>query len=272
MARRGLREREDLGADGARLRRARAALLLLLLGGAASASAAERKDALPPPPRGRWHHELPGRARWSVLFRRTEAGDETRLLVETKAGRWVLLSTQPASGRSTREDVFSTRLGEGVSRLLSHTPAAGTPECARVAPPDACVVLEGSRGRLAAPLSAFSGEDAAPLRKRAAAVVSPAFLADLRGLAPALPIADLAFYAEDFLALLDPALARPPGPDLAPPRLPGCAFDATFGWPCDADEARREAWLFRQAKPAATPAAPTPAPGGAPDGGGRGRS
>lgn len=214
-----------------------------------SASAAERKDALPPTPRGRWHHELPGRVRWSVLFRRTETGDETRLLVETAAGRWILLSTQPASGASTREEVSSPRLGEGVARVLSHAPLPGTPECARVAPPDACVVLEGSRGRLAAPLSALSGERSAALRAKAAAVVSPAFLADLRGLAPALPISDLAFYAEDFLALLDPALAR--SASTAPPnapRMPGCAFDATFGWPCDADETRREAWLFRRTR------------------------
>ena len=84
-------------------------------------------------------------------------------------------------------------------------------------------------------------------------MVSPAFLANLRGLAPALPIQDLSFYAEDFLALLDPALARPPG-TRAPkaPRLPGCAFDATFGFPCTEDEARREEWLFRRPKP--TPA------------------
>jgi hypothetical protein len=240
------------------LRRARAALLLafgpLLLSTAAGASAAAEKDGLPPVPRGRWHHELPGRVRWSVLFRRNEAGDETRLLVETASGRWVLLSTQPPAGSSTREEVSSPRLGESVSRVLSHAPLAGEPGCARVAPPDACLVLEGSRGRLAAPLSAFSGEGSAALRKRAASVVSAAFLSELKGLAPALPIADLAFYAEDFLALLDPGLARPAS-TRAPsaPRTPGCAFDATFGWPCDGDELRREAWLFRRPAPSPKP-------------------
>ncbi len=115
-----------------------------------------------------------------------------------------------------------------------------------MAPPDACVVLEGSRGRLAAGLSAFSGKEGAGPRRRAAAIVSPAFLRQLKGLIPALPITDLAFYSEDFLALLDPALTRPPGPDLAGPRLPGCAFDASFGFPCTADERRREEWLSRR--------------------------
>jgi len=205
-------------------------------------------------PRGRWHHESPGppRVRWSVLFRRTETEDETRLLVETPAGRWALRSMQPAAGAGTFEEVTFPSLGESVSRSLSPFPPPGTPECANLGPPDACVVLKGSRGRLAARLSAFSGTDAAPLKRRAAGVVSPAFLARLKGLAPALPISDLAFYSEDFLALLDPALARPPGPALAGPRLPGCAFDASFGYPCTADERRREDWLFRRT--------PTPAP------------
>lgn len=206
-------------------------------------------------PRGRWHHELAGppRVRWSILFRRSDAFDETRLLVETPGGRWVLVSTQPADRAWTREEVESPSLAERVSRVLSHGPPDGVPACARVRPPDACVVLEGVRGRLAAPLSGFSGEAAESLRKRAAGLVSPGFLADLKGLSAALPIEDLAFYAEDFLALLDPSLARRPG-TAAPgaPRLPGCVFDATFGYPCTADERRREEWLFRRT--------PVPAP------------
>jgi len=189
---------------------------------------------------------------WSVLFRRTDEEDETRLLVETPSGRFVLLSRQPADRLEAREEVTSLALGESVSRLLAHRVPAGVAECTRVAPPDACVVLEGSRGRLAAGLSAFSGEEGAGSRRRAAATVSPAFLRQLKGLLPALPIADLAFYSEDFLALLDPALTRPRGPDLTGPRLPGCAFDASFGFPCTADERRREEWLFHHT--------PTPPP------------
>jgi hypothetical protein len=214
--------------------------------GAASSS------GLPALPRGRWHHEVAGPAflRWSVLFRRTDAGDETRLLVETPGGRWVLLSTQPEDRGWTREEVSSPSLRERVSRILSHHAPAGVPECSRIRPPDACVVLEGSRGRLAAPLSAFAGGEADGLKRRAAALVSPAFLESLPGLAPALPVDDLAFYSEDFLSLLHPALARPAG-IRAPkaPRLPGCAFDATFGYPCTADESRREEWIFRRPVP-----------------------
>jgi len=151
------------------LRTARAASLFFalapqLLPAAPAAAAGPEGKGLPPAPRGRWHHEIEGRVRWSVLFRRTEAGDETRLLVETPAGRWVLLSTQPGAGPATREEVSSPRLGESVSRVLSPVPPAGAPACAGVAPPDACLVLEGSRGRLAAPLSAFSGDGAAALR------------------------------------------------------------------------------------------------------------
>jgi hypothetical protein len=187
-----------------------------------------------------------------VLFRRTDTEDETRLLVETPAGRWALRSTQPASGAGTFEELTFPALGETVSRSLTPVPPPNAPECERIHPPDACVVLKGSRGSLSAPLSAFSGKDASSLKRRAAEVVSPDFLARLKGLSPALPIADLAFYSEDFLALLDPSLARPPGPDLAGPRLPGCAFDTSFGVPCTADERRREDWLFRRT--------PTPAP------------
>lgn len=204
-------------------------------------------------PRGRWHHAASGppAVRWSVLFRRSEESDETRLLVETPGGRWALLSTQPASGGGTREEVRDVALDETLERSLTPGPVPGLPECASVRPPDACLVLMGARGRLASPLSAFSGEEGASLRRRAAGVASPAFLARLRGLAPALPVADLAFYSEDFLALLEPALARTAGPALVAPRRPGCAFDATFGWPCTADELRREEWLFR--RPAAPP-------------------
>ena len=205
-------------------------------------------------PRGRWHYEVPGppRVRWSVLFRRTDSEDETRLLVETPAGRWTLRSTQPAVGSGTLEELTFPALGETVSRTLTPVPPPDAPECVGVHLPDACVVLKGSRGTFAAPLSAFSGKDASSFRRRAAKVVSSEFLARLGGLAPALPIADLAFYSEDFLALLDPALARPPGPDLVGPRLSGCAFDASFAFPCTADERRREEWLFRRT--------PTPSP------------
>jgi hypothetical protein len=236
------------------VRAAGAALLLagLLPLAGALPDGAVPTSGLPAPPRGRWHHEVAGPAvlRWSVLFQRTDSGDETRLLVETEGGRWVLLSTQPADRAWTREEVSSPELGESVSRVLSHAPPADVPECSRLRPPDACVVLEGSRGRLAAPLSAFSGAEADGLKRRAAAVVSPAFLGSLPGLAPALPVDDLAFYSEDFLALLHPALARPAG-TTAPraPRLPGCAFDATFGYPCTPDETRREEWIFRRPVP-----------------------
>lgn len=236
------------------MRRAGAALLatLLLPRAGAPADAGPPPSDLPPPPRGRWHHEVAGppAVRWSVLFRRTGSGDETRLLVETPAGRWVLLSRQPADGAATREEVASPALGESVARTLSHVPPAGVPECERLRPPDACLVLEGSRGRLAAPLSAFAGREAEALRRRAAAVVSPAFLESLPGLAPALPVEDLAFYSEDFLALLHPALARPAhGAAPKAPRRPGCAFDATFGYPCTPDEKRREDRLFRRPVP-----------------------
>lgn len=231
--------------------RAAAALLLSPLVAVPAAGEAHGGRALAP--RGRWHFASPGppAVRWSVLFRRTDAGDETRLLVETPSGRWTLRSSQPAEGSATREEVTDTGLGETVARTLTHAPVAGVAECSAVRPPDACLILEGSRGQLAGPLSAFSREGGAALRRRAAGLVTPAFLARLRGLAPALPVADLAFYAEDFLALLDPALARRKGPDLVAPRAPGCAFDASFGWPCTADERRREEWLFR--RPAAPP-------------------
>jgi hypothetical protein len=229
-------------------------LLLAVLSTPATPVPPGGTTALTPVPRGRWHFEAggPPRVRWSVLFRRNETGDETFLLVEAPGGRFVLTSTQPPAGSGTREEVTIPAVGESVSRTLAPFPSPGVAECAPVRPPDACVVLEGSRGRLAAPLSRFSGEEAEALRQRAAALVSPAFLERLKGLAPALPVTDLAFYSEDFLAFLDSSLARPRGPDLVGRRLPGCAFDATFGHPCTAEEDRREEWLFRRT--------PAPAP------------
>lgn len=250
-----------------------AALLPQLATAEAPASAPPGRALVP---RGRWHHEAAGppRVRWSILFRRTETGDETRLLVETPAGRWALRSAQPASGAGTLEEVTSPALGESVSRTLTPFPPSDTPECARLRPPDACVVLEGSRGRLAAPLSAFSGKDAPALKRRATGIVSPGFLARLKGLAPALTITDLEFYSEDFLALLDPALTRDPAVRaLAAPRLPGCVFDTSFGYPCSDDERRREEWLFRRTPtPPPRSGNPTPVRDGARDAGGRERS
>ena len=84
---------------------ARAAAALLLSPLLALPAAGEAPGGRALAPRGRWHFEAPGSpaVRWSVLFRRTDSGDETRLLVETPGGRWTLRSSQPAEGH---EQVF----------------------------------------------------------------------------------------------------------------------------------------------------------------------
>ncbi len=228
------------------------------------------------PPRGRWHFVFDGEPRlaYSVLFVRSEGGDETRLLVDAAAGRFELVSRQPPDGRETFESIRDVASGETLSRTLAWGPVAGPakpPECARVAAPDACVVLEGSRGRLAAALSAFSGERGAQLSERARAIASPKLLGSLRALAVVFPLSkDFELYTDDFLAFLDPVAFRDsPVPPRLGERVRGCPFDATFGFPCTERERRGEELRFGPTgagapsrSPGPTPAAVPPRPAG----------
>jgi hypothetical protein len=98
---------------------------------------------------------------------------------------------------------------------------------------------------LAAGFSALSDDRATGTRERAASLVSPAMRDALFGLAPVLPaVAEFGSYTKDFLGLIWPRHFMKPQSLRKGERKPGCDFEATFGYPCDADARRREEKRF----------------------------
>jgi hypothetical protein len=193
----------------------------------------------------RWHFVFDAKTEISILFERTEAGDATRLLVKAKAGRFDLFSRQDPSGRDSTESVRRLPDGEELTRRLVLSRFDDVPGCERVSPPDACVVLTGRNGTLAAGFSALSDERAASLRERAASLVSPTMQESLFGLAPLLPaVAEFGSYSKDFLGLVWPERFAKPQSLRRGERTRGCDFDATFGYPCDAGARRQEEQRF----------------------------
>jgi hypothetical protein len=209
-----------------------AALLALLL----AAPAAD-----PSGPWARWHFVFSKNAEMSVLFRRDAGGDETRLLLRCDAGRFELVSRQGPSGRDSTESVRSLEERETFSRRLLFERPEAEPGCREVAPMDACVLLAGRNGTLAAGLSAFSGKGGAALRERGAALVSPGIKRRLLDLGPILTFAaEFGSYMGDFLGLLWPEVYAHPQKLRRGKRTRGCDFDAGFGHPCTAAERERE--------------------------------
>ena len=193
----------------------------------------------------RWHFSFGGATEISVLFERTEAGDATRLLVKAAAGRFIFFSRQDPSGSDSTESVRRLPDGEELARRLVLARFGDVPGCESVTPPDACVILEGKNGTLAAGFSAFSGERAAKTRETAASLVSPAMRDALFGVAPVLPaVAEFGSYTKDFLGLVWPERFMKQQSLRKGERTKGCDFDATFGYPCDADTRRREERRF----------------------------
>ena len=193
----------------------------------------------------RWHFAF-GRA-WeiSILFEREDTGDRTRLLVRAPAGRFVFFSEQDPSGRDSTESVRRLPDGETLTRRLVLSAFEEIPACSEVRAPDACVVLTGANGTLSAPISGFGGEPGAPLRARAAGLVSPGMRDALFALAPILPaMAEFGSYTEDFLGLVWPGRLSGARKLQRGVRKPGCDFDATFGYPCDPEARRREEKRF----------------------------
>ena len=224
--------------DVARALRAAAAGFALLLASRAAKAAGP----------ARWHFSFGGATEISILFERTEAGDATRLLVKAVAGRFVFFSRQDPSGRDSTESIRRLPDGEELMRRLVLTRFGDVRGCEKVTPPDACVVLEGKSGTLAAGFSAFSGERAAKTRERAASLVSPAMRDALFGVAPILPaVAEFGSYTKDFLGLVWPERFTKQQSLRKGERTKGCDFDATFGYPCDADARRREEKRFADA-------------------------
>lgn len=197
----------------------------------------------------RWHFAFGRGWEISILFEREEAGDRTRLLVRGPAGRFVFFSEQNPSGRDSTESIRHLGGGETLTRRLVLSTFEEIPACSSVRPPDACVILEGVNGTLAAGFSAFSDERAVKTREQAGSLVSPAMRDALFGLAPILPaVSEFGSYAKDFLGLIWPERFAKPQSLERGERTKGCDFDATFGYPCDADARRREKWRFSDAR------------------------
>jgi hypothetical protein len=215
------------------LRAASAALLLLAAHAAVAAPA-------------RWHFTFGKTWEISILFEREERrGDTTQLLVSAPAGRFVFFSSQDVSGRDSTESIRRLPDGETFTRRLVLSAFEEIPSCSSVRAPDACAVFTGANGSFGAPISAFAGSTAPPLRERAAALVSPGLRDALFALAPILPaFLEFGSYSKDFLGLVWPERFSAPQKLVRGERKPGCAFDATFGFPCSEEERAREAKRF----------------------------
>ncbi|HEY3351597.1 MAG TPA: hypothetical protein VGM13_17605 [Thermoanaerobaculia bacterium] len=193
----------------------------------------------------RWHFSF-GKWRLSIFFEREQGrGDTTRLLLDAGAGRFVFVSSQDPSGRDSTESIRRLPDGETLTRRLVLSSFEEIPACSSVRAPDACVNFTGSGGTFATALSSFAGERAAPAREKAAALVSRGMRDALFALAPLLPaVAEFGSYSKDFLGLVWPERFTAPQKLVRGERKPGCAFDATFGFPCSEDEKSREAKRF----------------------------
>lgn len=222
-----------------------AALLAALLAGAPALG----EDA---PRTGRWHfvfgNVLGKDFELSVLFNRSDRGDDTRLLVSAPAGRFLFQSRQDPSGRDSMESIRAIDSGEVFERrLLFHAGNAGkeVTGCEVVRAPDPCLVFLGAGGSFVSGLSAFSGEGGKAARAKAEVLVTEAMKKSLFALAPILPaVAEFGSYQEDFLALVWPERFKERQSLRRGKRTAGCDFDAGFGFPCSAAERERERKRF----------------------------
>jgi hypothetical protein len=182
-----------------------------------------------------------------VLFTRTPEGDTTRLLLETNGRRYELVSTQDTAETRSAESVRAWGVDGGtLERTLVLAHVKEVRGCEQGPEPDGCVTFQGPRGAATLRLSAFAGKDAAAARARARSVVTPALEERLLALAPLMSsTVELDRYGPDFLGLIWPERfgARRAGPRKGT-RGAGCAYDATFGFPCSETELRRERARF----------------------------
>lgn len=153
----------------------------------------------------------------------------------------MFLSSQDPSGRDSTESIRRLPDGETLTRRLVLSRFEEIPSCASVRAPEACVVFTGSLGTASTGFSEYAGPRAAAAREKAAALVSPGMRNALFALAPLLPaVAEFGSYSKDFLGLVWPGRFAAPQKLQRGVRKPGCDFDATFGFPCDARERERE--------------------------------
>ncbi len=195
----------------------------------------------------RWHFSFGGKWRISILFEREEGrGDTTRLLLDARAGRFVFVSSQDPSGRDSTESIRRLPDGETLTRRLVLSTFEEIPACSSVRPPDACVVLEGSERHARGGFSAFSDERAREnARESCWLSPRPGCATHFSRSRPILPaVAEFGSYSKDFLGLIWPERFAKPQTLERGERTKGCDFDATFGYPCDAEARRREESRF----------------------------
>ncbi len=201
---------------------------------------------------GRWHlsYAAPPPFRMSILFRRSSAGDETRLLFSSAEGRLELVSVQGPSGSDTSETILDPESGEMFGRKLFLSRLLRPAACSAVRGNDGCVVFSGSGGERTFSLSAFvPGPSGAPPRAAVRTLLTPSLAAKVRR-AAAFFRRSVEFdrYGDDFLSLIWPDLIPRRGSSVEEgDRGPGCAFDATFGHPCSDAERTRDRRRFGSA-------------------------
>ena len=197
---------------------------------------------------GRWHFAVEGEPgfSYSILFSRTPAGDETRLLLQVGASRLELVSRQNPTGSDSLESVRDVATGEQFSRRLLLSGHESIHGCERVTRPDACILFEGKNGRGDASMASFSRKGAPALRARLASLVSENLMKVLFEASHCFNrVAELSSYQDDFLGLVWPERFRQSSArTLGGSRGPGCTFDASFGFPCSDRESRQEELRF----------------------------
>ena len=154
----------------------------------------------------------------------------------------MFVSSQDPSGRDSTESIRRLPDGETLTRRLVLSSFEEIPSCSSVRPPDACVVFTGAGGALRRGLCGVrrrtSGRGCV---RRPRLSCRPACATRSSPLAPLLPaVAEFGSYSRDFLGLVWPERFSAAQKLERGVRKPGCDFDATFGFPCDARTRARE--------------------------------
>jgi hypothetical protein len=243
----------SIGLRGRRAPRSASALLiavvLLLLGAVASTHPVASENSQATATTGRWHFSYRSSPPFqlSILFRRDAKGDGTHILLGAASGRLELAASQGPEGDDSEETIIDPDGGERFSRRL-HLPSTRRPaECAGVREMDGCLVFKGRVGERTVPLSGLvAGPDGDRLRAEVCALVTERLAGKITSLAPFFARSvEFDRFGDDFLSLVWPKLAwKRPRETEQPERGPGCAFDATFGYPCTERERELEKRRF----------------------------
>jgi hypothetical protein len=158
-----------------------------------------------------------------------------------------MVSTQGVQGDDSVETIVDPDGDERFSRRILLPPSRRPAACAAIRENDGCLIFTGRSGERTAPLSGFvASPDGDRLRASVRALATERLAAKIASLAPLFSRSvEFDRYGDDFLSLVWPGLAwRRPGGMERPERGPGCAFDASFGYPCTDREREAERRRF----------------------------